>query len=100
MVQLGTSGVVETFANITESKRDKEQIEQTAERFGTVVNKLQADMVNQAVASYIGQTAEVLMGALASMYFPAYKTNGLFNIYKDNYLTGTPYNFNFHYEDG
>jgi len=117
---LGKNGVVETFTDITESKRDKEQLLLSAEQFRTVVNSSKAGMftlvavknesgevvdfrfriVNQAVASYIGQTAEVLTGSLASVYFPAYTTNGLFNLYKDNYLNGTPYNFDFHYEDG
>ena len=113
-------GFLVTLTDITESRRDKENMERAAQRFETVVNTSKAGMftlipvkdergevidfhfglVNQAVASYIGQTADVLKGALASMYFPAYQTNGLFDIYKDNYLTGTPYNFDFHYEDG
>lgn len=120
IVKLGTNGIVQTFANITETKQSKELLKRSAQRFETVINSSQAGMftlqpikdekgevidfrfgiVNQAVASYIGQTAEVLTGSLGSTYFPAYKTNGLFNIYKDNYLTGTPYDFDFHYEDG
>lgn len=120
LAKLGTNGLVQTFANISESKRDKELLKTTAERLQTIVNSSQAGMftlipvkddkdevvdfrfgiVNHAVAAYIGQTAEILTGALASIYFPAYKSNGLFNIYKENYLTGTPQNFDFHYEDG
>jgi signal transduction histidine kinase len=120
MAPLGKNGVVETFTDITESRRDKELLAKSAEQFRTVVNTSKAGMftllpvtnaagevidfrfgiVNQAVASYIGQTAEVLTGSLASVYFPAYTTNGLFDIYKDNYLSGKPYNFDFHYEDG
>lgn len=117
---LGKNGIVETFTDITESRRDKEILARSADQFRTVVNTSKAGMftllpvtdaagevidfrfgiVNQAVASYIGQTAEVLTGSLASVYFPAYTTNGLFDIYKDNYVTGKPYNFDFHYEDG
>jgi|GEM_PF-974390 len=120
MAPLGKNGIIETFTDITESKRDKEQLARSAEQLRTVVNSSKAGMftlipvkdeqaevvdfrfgiVNQAVASYIGQTAEVLKGSLASVYFPAYTTNGLFQLYKDNYLTGKPYNFDFHYEDG
>ncbi|WP_066407535.1 PAS domain-containing sensor histidine kinase [Flavisolibacter tropicus] len=118
--KLGKSGVVETFTDITERKLDKDRLEQSAQRFETVVNTSKAGMftlipvkdekgevidfrfgiVNQAVATYIGQTAEVLMGSLGSTYFPAYMTNGLFTIYKDCYLHNKPYNFDFHYEDG
>ncbi|RYF85176.1 MAG: PAS domain-containing protein, partial [Chitinophagaceae bacterium] len=117
---LGKNGVVETFTDITESRRHKEILARSADQFRTVVNTSKAGMftllpvaddtgevidfrfgiVNQAVASYIGQTAEILTGALASVYFPAYTTNGLFDIYKDNFVSGKPYNFDFHYEDG
>ena len=117
---LGKNGVLETFTDITESKKDKEQLALSAAQFRTVVNSSKAGMftlvpvkdesgevidfrfriVNQAVASYIGQTAEILTGSLASVYFPAYTTNGLFELYKDNYITSKPYNFDFHYEDG
>lgn len=120
MAPWGTDGIVETFTDITESKLDKQRIEEAAHRFETVVNTSKAGMftlqpvydeagdihdfrfviVNQAVASYIGQTAEVLTGALASIYFPAYTTNGLFHIYKECLETGKASNFDFHYEDG
>ena len=118
--RLGTNGVVETFTDITESKQDKDRLALSAQRFATVINTSKAGMhtlvpvkdengevvdfrfgiVNQTVAAYIGQTAEVLTGALASVYFPAYKTNGLFATYKDCYVNGTSHNFDFHYEDG
>ena len=117
---LGKDGVVETFTDITDSKKDKDRLALSAQRFATVVNASKAGMhtlipvkddngevidfrfgiVNQAVAAYIGQSADVLTGALASVYFPAYMTNGLFDTYKDCYLKGESYNFDFHYKDG
>jgi signal transduction histidine kinase len=110
---LGNNGLVETFYDITARKLAKE-------RLRTVINTSQVGMftiipvkdnndtitdftfalVNPAVAAYIGQTAETLTGALASIYFPAYKINGLFEIYRDTFVTGTPHQFDFHYEDG
>jgi len=112
MARLGTNGVVETFNDITETRQGKE-------RLRTIINTSQVGLftlipiwqndeitdfrfgiVNQAVAGYIGSTAEILAGSLGSTYFPAYKTNGLFNIYKDTYLTGTSQQFDFHYQDG
>jgi signal transduction histidine kinase len=57
-------------------------------------------MVNQTIGAYIGQTVEALTGALASVYFPAYKSNGIFAVYKDCYLNDTRHHFDFHYEDG
>jgi signal transduction histidine kinase len=110
---LGANGLVETFYDITGSKLAKE-------RLRTVINTSQVGMftiipvkdstdtitdftfalVNPAVAAYIGQTAETLTGALASIFFPAYKTNGLFDIYVDTFVNGIPHQFDFHYEDG
>jgi PAS domain S-box-containing protein len=120
MAPLGTDVIVETFTDITESKKTNESLESAAQRFETVVNTSKAGMftlhavldaneeitdfrfgiVNEAVAAYIGQTADVLKGALGSVYFPAYRTNGLFDIYKECYLTGKTFNFDFHYQDG
>jgi signal transduction histidine kinase len=110
---LGENGLVETFYDITGSKLAKE-------RLRTVINTSQVGMftiipikdsadtitdftfalVNPAVAAYIGQTAEALTEGLASVFFPAYKTNGLFEIYCDTFVNGTPHQFDFHYEDG
>ncbi|HYH16869.1 MAG TPA: PAS domain-containing protein [Flavisolibacter sp.] len=44
IVKLGTNGIVQTFASITEIKQDKEQLEKAAQRFETVVNSSQAGM--------------------------------------------------------
>jgi signal transduction histidine kinase len=120
ITRLGADGIVQTFTDITESKKDKEQVVRLAERFQTVIGMSQSgimsfkpvkdvqgeivdfrfNIVNQATASYIGETAEALKGGLASKYFPAYKKNGLFEVYSDTYLTGTRRQFDFHYEDG
>jgi signal transduction histidine kinase len=120
IARFGSNGIVETYTNITENKLHKNQLEKAAERFRTVINTSKAGMftiipiynddqqlidfrfgiVNEAVAAYIGQTAAVLTGALASIYFPAYMENGLFHIYKDTFETGKSHQFDFHYEDG
>lgn len=57
-------------------------------------------LVNQAVASYLGMKAEDIAGSLGSTYFPAYKTNGLFDRYVESMTTGLPATFDIHYEDG
>ncbi len=120
LVKMGRDGLVVTFTDITGSKQNQNAIQQSEARLRTIINTSQSGMftlspikdkegtvidfcfgiVNQAVAAYIGQTAEVLTGSLASTYFPAYTTNGLFDIYKDTYLTGKVHQFDFHYEDG
>jgi PAS domain S-box-containing protein len=120
IAKLGENGVLETVTDITESKRDKEEVERMAKRLEAIINMshsgiqtfkpvydehgeivdLRMYIVNQTIGAYIGHPAEELVGELASKYFPAYKTNGLFEIYKDCYLTGERKHFDFHYEDG
>ncbi|HEX2608238.1 MAG TPA: ATP-binding protein, partial [Flavisolibacter sp.] len=118
--RLDKDHLINVFSDITESKSVALIKEAKAQHMNVVFNASQAGMftllpvyddkneiidfrfqiVNEAVAGYIGQTASVLTGALASIYFPAYKTNGLFEIYKDTYVTGTVHDFDIHYEDG
>jgi signal transduction histidine kinase len=109
-----------TFLDFTATKKLQVELTTTADKLSTVFNTSHAGMftltpvcdetgeiqdfrfviVNQAVAAYIDKTAENLAGALASNYFPAYKTNGLFDIYKNTLLTNTSNSFDIHYQDG
>ena len=57
-------------------------------------------LVNQAVASYLGLQSEELAGTLGSVFFPAYKSNGLFDRYVETMKTGKPATFDLHYADG
>lgn len=113
-------GVLTVAYDITEEVQDRAEMERLAKQLQTVIGTSQSGvhifkpyfdesgeltdfrilMVNQIIGDYIGQTVESLTGALASTYFPAYKTNGLFEIYRDCYLNGTRHHFDFHYEDG
>lgn len=108
------------FHDFTPLKKLQEEIARSAEKLTTVINNSPAGMftiepvfnrsheiedfrfviVNQAVAAYIEETAGNLAGSLATIYFPAYKTNGLFEIYKDTYQNDQQHRFDFHYEDG
>ena len=54
-------------------------------------------IANKRLAAYVGQTAETMSGALGSEWFPAYKSNGLFEWYCDTALTGRTNRFEFHY---
>ncbi len=64
------------------------------------IEEFRFGLVNQAVASYLGMKAEDIAGSLGSTYFPAYKTNGLFDRYVESMTTGNPATFDLHYEDG
>ncbi|HEY0677031.1 MAG TPA: PAS domain-containing protein [Chitinophagaceae bacterium] len=54
-------------------------------------------ITNPTFASYVGQTPEALNGSLGSTWFPGYMNNGVFDMYKQTYLTGEPLRINMHY---
>ncbi len=54
-------------------------------------------LANRMLAAYVGQEPEAVIGALGSTWFPAFKTNGLFDYYSETYLTGKSNRFEFHY---
>jgi len=120
LVKKRNNDLLITFHDFTPLKKLQVEISSSAEKLTAVVNTSLAGMftlnpvydknggiedfrfgmVNRAVAAYIGETPENLIGSLGSIYFPAYKTNGLFDIYKDTYLNNKVHDFDFHYEDG
>ena len=111
--------VIVTFVNITESKNHQQTIEKSAAQLHAIMDIAQSGMfmfaaekdgqgnvfdfrftiANRALASYVGQTPEILLGELGSKWFPGYKTNGLFELYKNTYETGKTNRFDFHYND-
>lgn len=56
-------------------------------------------IANKMLAAYVGQTPEVVTGALGSEWFPGYKTNGLFEKYSHTADTGMTNRFEFHYDN-
>ncbi len=54
-------------------------------------------LANRTLSSYVGQEPEEIIGSLGSTWFPAFKTNGLFDCYAETYLTGRTNRFDFHY---
>jgi signal transduction histidine kinase len=55
-------------------------------------------VANRMLAAYVGQTAETVTGSLGSLWFPGYKTNGLFDRYSHTAITGATNRFEFHYD--
>ncbi|MFD2933603.1 PAS domain-containing sensor histidine kinase [Spirosoma flavum] len=110
--------VLVTFTDYTELKKLQQRLEASATELQTVVDTCQTGiflfspvrnqtgtvidfrfrMANQHLASYVGQKADALVGALGSKWFPDYKTNGLFDAYYKTYSTGESYRFDFHYD--
>jgi light-regulated signal transduction histidine kinase (bacteriophytochrome) len=56
-------------------------------------------IANKALAAYLKQEPEALIGELGSAWFTGYKTNGLFELFCDTYVNDKPNRFDFHYED-
>ena len=111
-------GCVVTFINITESRRATQEAVQNRAQLGAVLDIAQMGIfqfspvrdadgtlidfrftqANRMLAAYVGQTPETVTGALGSTWFPDYKTNGLFDRYRDTYETGRTNRFEFHYD--
>ncbi|MDB5191266.1 MAG: hypothetical protein JWQ96_829 [Segetibacter sp.] len=109
--------LVVTFVNITEKKQYQQNIERSMKQLNAIIDIAQSGMflfspvlneakeiidfsftyANRSLASYVGQEPETLINDLGSKWFPTYKTNGLFDLYKETYETGKTNRFDFHY---
>ncbi len=112
---------INVFSDVTATKKAELEMLKSVERLAAVFNASQSGMftfspvfdANQEIidfrfvitnanfASYVGQTPEVLEGALGSTWFPGYLTSGVFDIYKTSFITGETQRRDVHYnEDG
>ena len=116
-------GFVVTFTDVSVQKRAAQLVEQSAAELQTVIDTSQTGIflfspvydrsdgpepgevvdfrfrvANRQLASYVGQEPGAVIGGLGSEWFPAYKTNGLFEAYRKTYLTGEPQRFDIHYD--
>jgi signal transduction histidine kinase len=119
--KLDNNTIVAAYTDTTETRRQNDkEIQHYDNRLQVVFDTAQAGMytlmpvrdeagdiidfrfgiVNQAVAGYLGLSAEDLAGSLGSTHFPAYKSNGLFDRYVETMRTGSPVTFDIHYADG
>ena len=103
----GENGLVQTFADITESTKNKLSLQAAASHLQTVIDSTQTGIflaspviengniidfrfktVNKALAAYAQRMPEELIGELHGDWFPVYKENGVFQIYKRICETG------------
>jgi light-regulated signal transduction histidine kinase (bacteriophytochrome) len=111
--------LVINFVNTTERKEYQQAIQRYAAQLYTIIDTAQSGMflfspvkdskgkivdfkfsiANKALAAYVGQDPQALIGELGSKWFPAYKKNGLFELYKETCETGKINRFDFHYND-
>lgn len=114
---LGKHGLLVTFADITHTKQKELEVARYAETLATVINTVQVGiftfkpeynkkgeiidfrftMVNPMLSSYVAQEPEMLVGSLGSEWFPGYLQNGVFDMYRETYLTGQLQRKQFHY---
>lgn len=110
--------LINIFTDITSTKSAQLQLEQAATRLEAVFNAAQSGMfifspvcneegelvdfrfviTNPSFAAYVNQQPETLNGALGSTWFPGYLTNGVFDMYKHTYCTGTTNRREVHYQ--
>ncbi|MBC7893121.1 MAG: PAS domain-containing protein [Sphingobacteriaceae bacterium] len=111
-------GCVVTFIDITQSKQAQQALERSAAELQAVIDTAQTGIflfspirneageitdfrfrtANRMLAAYVGQDPTTVQGALGSAWFPDYQTNGLFERYRQTYLTGETLRFDFHYD--
>ncbi|MEZ0486424.1 PAS domain-containing sensor histidine kinase [Fibrella aquatica] len=117
--QLG-DGFVVTFNDVTALKLANRAIEDAASELTTVIDTSQTGIflftpvlnglkeivdfrfkvANKQLGTYVGQEPTAIIGELGSQWFPDYLNNGLFNKYRDVYVTGQTHRFDFHYDGG
>ncbi|MDB5242294.1 MAG: sensor signal transduction histidine kinase [Spirosoma sp.] len=110
--------ILVTFSDYTDLKTLQQQLEESATELQTIIDTSQtgiflfspvrneADEVvdfrfrvaNRMLAHYVGQEPEAIIGGLGSQWFPDYKTNGLFEAFRDTYLTGETQRLDTHYK--
>jgi PAS domain S-box-containing protein len=102
---------------LDESRRAQQRVEQVAAHLQHVIDNSQTGIfvfspvydpvgqlvdfrfktINRMVAALVGQTPELLTGAIASDWFISYRETGLFDRYKQTHETGEEQRFEIHY---
>jgi signal transduction histidine kinase len=105
------------FTDVTTIKEAQLALERSAAQLQTIINRTQSGILtatpvkdetgavvdfrfvvaNKALAAYLHQEPEALIGELGSKWFTGYKTNGLFEMFYDTYVNNTINRFDFHY---
>lgn len=105
------------ITDVTAARETQRQVEASHEKLRAVVNTSQTGffmgvpvqddkgeitdfrftLINPVLAAFTGQSPEALIGELGSRWFARYKANGLFERFRDTWLTGTRQEFDFHY---
>jgi len=115
----GDNSLIQTFTDITESMRYKLSLEAATTYLQNVIDSAQTGIflasplfedgqivdfrfktVNKALAAYAAKEPPDLIGGLHGHWFPVYKENGVFEIYKKVCETGVEQRFEKQYNAG
>ena len=120
LTKLWEDGLVVTSNDITQSVKNKLELEASAQYLQNAIDSSQTGItvivpvfegdeiidfrykvVNYTFSKYIGKMPQQMAGQLLSSLFPLYKAQGTFDRYKKLYQTGEPQRFDLHYvKDG
>lgn len=118
VAKMDDNHLVSVFDDITVSKQAQLEIEKSAEKLNTIINTSQAGffmglpmyndsgeiidfkctLANQVFSQFVGKTPAELIGHSGAEWFPKYKTNGLFERFRDTYISGNKKQFDFFYK--
>lgn len=118
VAKMDDNHLITVFDDITSTKKAQIDIEKSAEKLHTIINTSQAGffmgapvfdedgtiidfrctLANQVFSLFVDKKPEDLIGELGSNWFVQYKNNGLFERFKQAYLSGTKRQFDFHYK--
>lgn len=105
------------FTDVTTIKEAQLAIERSEGRLQAIINRTQSGILtaapvkngqgaivdfrfvlaNRALAAYVGQEPEALVGQLGSQWFTGYMQNGLFELFCDTYLHNKVNRYDYHY---
>jgi len=110
--------LIHIFTDVTSIKEAQLSVQRSAERLSTIINTSHAGffmgapvmgeggeivdfrftLVNEVLASFVGEKPENLVGQLGSQRFVKYKSNGLFEQFCKVYEANTKQQFDFYYK--
>ena len=105
------------FTDVTSAKEAQLALEHSQARLQAIINRTQSGILtaapvkneegaivdfrfvlaNRALAAYVGQEPEALVGELGSQWFTGYMQNGLFELFCDTYQNNKINRYDYHY---
>ncbi len=117
MVKLGEKGLVVTFNDITEQKRDKQAIEDAARQLQNIIDSIQSSvsifspvldekgevidfccrLMNRTAETFFKKGSGKTPDTPLSQFYPEYKADGTFDRFRHTFETGEPQRLETHF---